>query len=479
MKRIKWGQLGVILVIIGISCSSIYYRTSNGRKVRYGLDLQGGVHIVLQAEQIALTETTPPATTPTNTTKDTGKTTPPADSKTTPTDTTTPPVTPPATTTEVNKGITNADLAGPVPVTKADLERALSVIEKRVNALGVGETSISTQGNDRIIVDIPGYTDIEQAKSIIGKIAVLTFKDESGKIIVSGKNLKNATFAYQTVSQGGVREPVVQLEWDEAGKKMFADGTAANIGKTIKIFLDDEEIMAPKVNEAIKDGNAVITFGGSKNEDAVKSAQQYAALLRGGSLPLKMTFIEERIVGPSLGRDTINKSILGAIIACLAIMLYMIFYYRMLGLIGSFALILYVFMYLGFLLGINAVFSLPAIGAVVLSLGGAVDSNIIVFERIREEYATGRTMLSSVGSGYVHGWSAIFDSNFSILIAMGALYWLGTPTIKGFAITTIVGVFAALITSYFFSQFMLNVIAINYPKVNEKLFGLKKPEERR
>jgi len=477
MKRIKWGQLIIILIVMSLSIISISYNTdaSKGRKVKYGLDLQGGVHLVLQAESIVETEV-PPVETTKEPAKTTGINTP----KTPPATPGTPPKTEePAKTVEPPKEVTNADLEGPKPITKLDLDRALVVIEKRVNALGVGETSISTSGNNRIIVDIPGYTDIEQAKKVIGKIAVLTFKDEANKIIVSGKNLKNSTFAYQTVSEGGVREPVVQLEWDNEGKKLFADATAANVGKTIKIFLDDIEIMAPKVNSAITDGNAVITFGGSKSEDAVKSAQEYAALLRGGSLPLKMSFIEERIVGPSLGRDTINKSLIGAIVACLAIMLFMILYYRMLGLIGSLALMLYVIMYLGFLLGIKAVFSLPAIGAAILSIGGAVDSNIIVFERIKEEYRTGRTMLSSVSAGYAHGWTAIFDSNLSILLAMVVLYWLGTPTIKGFAITLIAGVFAALITSYFFSQFMLSVIAINYPSVNEKLFGLKKPEARR
>lgn len=464
MKRIKWSQLVIILIVIGLSTWSI---TVKKDKVKYGLDLRGGVHLVLQAEPIAFTEpTTPPATE----TKDT-KTTPPTttETKNTPTDTTTPP-----TTTEPKKEITNEDLAPPKKVTIKELEQARSVIEKRVNALGVGETTVTTQGNDRIIVDIPGFTDIERAKSLIGKIAVLTFKDEDGKVIVSGKNLKNAQFAYQTVSQGGVREPVVQLEWDEEGKKMFADGTAANVGKTIKIFLDEEEIMAPKVNEAIKDGNAVITFGGSKTEDAVKSAQDYAMLLRGGSLPLKMTFLEERIVGPSLGRDTINKAKIGAIIAVLAVMLYMLLYYRMLGAIGSFALLLYTIMYIGFLLAINAVFSLPAIGAVILSVGMAVDSNVIVFERIKEEYKTGRTMLSAVGAGFSHGWTAIFDANFSMIMAMVILYWLGTPSIKGFAITLMAGIVAALITSYFFTQFFLAVLGINYPKVNEKLFGLSR-----
>ncbi|MDD4663258.1 MAG: protein translocase subunit SecD [Caldisericia bacterium] len=452
MKRIKWEQLVILLLAIGLAFLSIYsYRND----VRYGLDLQGGVHLVLQAEPIEEVVEETAAEEETKTSEE-------ATEKTTET-----------TTTEE---VTNEDLESLVPkkMTVEDLEKARSVLEKRINSLGVSETSISIQGTDRLIVDIPGFSDIDQAKKIIGKLAVLTFKDEAGTVIVDGKNLKNATFAFQTIKDGGTRQPVVQLEWDAEGKKKFADGTAANVGKTIKIFLDEEELMAPTVNEAITDGNAVITFGESKNEDAIRQAQETAALLRGGSLPLKLTFLEERIVGPSLGKDTINNTKIGAIVAILAVILYMIFCYKMFGVIGALALLLYAFLYLGFLLAIRSVFSLPAIGAAILSIGGAVDSNVIVFERIKEDYKTGRTLFSSVSSGFAHGWTAIFDSNFAMILAMVVLWALGTPTIKGFAITLISGIIAALITSYFFTRFILNVIAITNPKINEKLFGLKR-----
>lgn len=466
MKRIKWEQLVILLLAIGLAFLSIYsYRND----VRYGLDLQGGVHLVLHAEPIEQTAEEAATeekkeTTETTETKETSET--PATEETTP----------PPTTTETDNTVSNEDMEALAPkkLTVEDLEKARSVLEKRINSLGVSETSISIQGNDRLIVDIPGFSDIDQAKKIIGKLAVLTFKDEAGNVIVDGKDLKNASFAFQAVKDGGTREPVVQLEWNAAGKKKFADGTAANVGKTIKIFLDEEELMAPTVNEAITDGNAVITFGGAKNEDAIRSAQETAALLRGGSLPLKLTFLEERIVGPSLGKDTINNTKIGAIVAILAVMLYMIVCYKMFGVIGAFALLLYAFLYLGFLLAIRSVFSLPAIGAAILSIGGAVDSNVIVFERIKEDYKTGRTLFSSVSSGFAHGWTAIFDSNFAMILAMVVLWSLGTPTIKGFAITLISGIVAALITSYFFTRFILNVIAITNPKINEKLFGLKR-----
>jgi len=467
MKRIKWEQLVILLLAIVLAGLSIY---SNRDSVRYGLDLKGGVHFVLQAEPIeaAVTEETTEqtaekteenkeTTAPATTTEEASKEKETA-SETTGTE---------EITNEVLEDIAKKEL------TAQDLEKARAVLEKRINGLGVSETTISIQGNDRIIVDIPDFNDIDQAKKVIGKMAVLTFKDEAGNIIVDGGNLKNATFTYSQVEEGGTRQAVVQLEWDEVGKKKFADGTAANVGKTIKIFLDEEELMAPTVNEAIETGDAVITFGG-KSEDNVKAAQETAALLRGGSLPLKLTFLEERIIGPSLGRDTINSTKIGAIVAILAVMLYMIFCYKIFGVIGALALLLYAFLYLGFLLAIKSVFSLPAIGAAILSIGGAVDSNIIVFERIKEDYKTGRTLFSSVSSGFAHGWTAIFDSNFAMILAMVVLWSLGTPTIKGFAITLISGIVAALITSYFFTRFILNVIAITNPKINEKLFGLKR-----
>ena len=190
-----------------------------------------------------------------------------------------------------------------------------------------------------------------------------------------------------------------------------------------------------------------------------------------------MDFVEERVVGPSLGRDTINKSQIGAIIAIIAIMAYMIIIYRMFGVIGTFALLLYVVIYLGFLLAIGTVFSLPSIGAAILSFGMAVDSNIIVFERIKEEYRKGRTLRSAVGSGYSHGITAVLDSNLSMLLGMVVLWYYGTVQIKGFALTLTAGIIAALITSLFFTRFILETLSIFTQTVNEKLFDLSSYKE--
>lgn len=459
MKRIKWGQLVVIIIVLALSLWSIFHY---GKNAKYGLDLRGGVHLVLQASQIVETEETTTKTEETQKESEETQTTQeeqPKEAEQTPEEQT--------TTAETTREITTADL-----------EKTKSVIEKRINSLGVSEVLVTISGNDRIVVDIPGYTNIEEAKNIIGRIAVLTFKDEEGNVLITGKNLKNATFTYQATKEGGVREPVVQLEWDDVGKKLFAEATEKNVGKKIAIYLDEEELMAPTVNEPIKDGNAVITFGGEGSiEEKTKQAQEYAALLRGGSLPVKMEFVEERVVGPSLGRDTINKTQIGAILAVLIIMAYIIIIYRMFGVIGSLALLIYVAIYLGFLLAIGTVFSLPSIGAVILSFGMSVDSNIIVFERIKEEYKKGRTLRSAVGSGYSHGITAVLDSNLSMLLGMSVLWYYGTVQIKGFALTLVAGIVASLITSLFFTRFILETLSTFTQTINEKLFGLSSYKE--
>lgn len=460
MRKIKWDRLVILLVIVVLALWSIF---ANAKNVKYGLDLRGGVHIVLQASEIIQTEETKESTPTSENSEETTENTD-QQKENSETQTGEKPATEQTPETEVEET---------KKITAQDLEKAKSVIERRINALGVSEAVVSISGNNRIVIDIPGYTNIEEAKNVIGRIAVLTFKDEAGNILITGKNLKNATFTYQTTQEGGTREPVVSLEWDEEGKKLFAEATEKNVDKTIAIYLDEEELMAPKVNEPITEGNAVITFGGSI-EEKTKQAQEYAALLKGGSLPVKMDFIEESVVGPSLGRDTINRSQIGVIIAILAVIIYIILIYRLFGVIGALALILYGIIYIGFLLAIGTVFSLPSIGAVILSVGMAVDSNIIVFERIKEEYKKGRTLRSAVGSGYSHGITAILDSNLAMIFGMLALWYFGTVQIKGFSITLTAGIIASLVTSLFFTRFILETLSVfMHNTVNERLFGLK------
>lgn len=178
-------------------------------------------------------------------------------------------------------------------LSKEDMIYIRDIMERRINSLGVGNSSLTVEG--RIIkIKLPGYTNTEEAKNVIGKTGELLFTDEIGGVIVSGKNLKSSNFAFQTVSEGGVKEPVIQLTFDEEGKKLFAEGTKANIGKTILITLDEQIIMAPKVNGSIKDGTVIITFGG-KGEDVVKTAKKMASILKGGSIPAKVVILKSEI----------------------------------------------------------------------------------------------------------------------------------------------------------------------------------------
>ncbi len=478
MRKVKWGQLAIMVLVLLLASWSI---STNIQSIRYGLDLQGGVHLVLIAEPIEDEDRQPAEETIEEVEAEEEREAedlPPAEDPEVEEiveDTTIDPIEDEFIEEEERDPlvVTEEDLRPDARedgrVTAREMEQTKTVIERRVNYLGVTEAIVNIEGQNRIIVDIPGFTDINQAKNVIGRIAVLTFRDEDGNTIVTGRNLRRATFQFQSMREGGVREPVVLLEWDDEGRRLFAEGTERNVDKTISIYLDDEILISPTVNEPIRDGNAVITFGG---RESTRDAQEVAALLQGGSLPLRLEFLEERIIGPTLGRDTIDRSQTGALLAILAVMLLMLIIYRLLGVIAVVALSLYILIYFGFLLFINATFSLPAIGAAILSIGMAVDSNVIVFERIKEEHAKGRTIRSAVAAGYRYGLSAILDSNLAMLLAMFILYSFGTVQIKGFAITLIAGIIAALITSLFFTRFILESFATELDKVKKRVLGV-------
>ena len=228
----------------------------------------------------------------------------------------------------------NEDIQNTNKVVFKELELTKSVIERRINALGVSKSKVNIIPNNRINVYIPGYTDIEQVKQIIDRIALLTFKDENSNILITGKNLENATFEYQTIEEVGKKVPVIAIEWDDEGKKIFAEVTKENIGKTISIYLDDELLMSPNVNQEIKEGNAVITFGepfGSLTlADITKQTKSYAALLKGGSLPVRISFLEEKLINPVQVKDEYEKPKRIIIIVFLIIIISMTIIYFLL-----------------------------------------------------------------------------------------------------------------------------------------------------
>ncbi|HZL83606.1 MAG TPA: preprotein translocase subunit SecD, partial [Candidatus Deferrimicrobium sp.] len=289
------------------------------------------------------------------------------------------------------------------------INAAVSVIDKRVNALGVSEAVAVREGanSKRIMVELPGWEDPERAKEIIGKTALLEFKTEDGKVVVSGNNLTDAKLVFSQ-EQGTLGEPQIAFTLDAEGKAAFATATQANIGKTITIYLDGKVLMSPTVETAITDGQGVISGGFTAEQ-----ASNDALLLKSGSLPVKLVAISEEVVGPSLGNAFVRRSALAAVIAFLLVIIWMFVMYRYLGLVSGIALIVYADILMATYLVLHATLSLPAIGGAILSIGMAVDANCIIFERIREELGMKKTVKSAIGAGFSRAFRAVFDSNLT------------------------------------------------------------------
>ncbi len=346
-------------------------------------------------------------------------------------------------------------------------DRAMEVIRKRIDSYGVREALIQKHGLDEIVVELPGFTDRERARELIGKVALLEFKlvssdpdklkeAQSGAVPL-GYELKNTqdeqvpiliekdavligealTDAEVQFSQSSFNEPVVSLRFNAEGAKKFAAVTAANVGRRLAIVLDGKVQSAPNIREAIPSGEAVIT-----GRFSIEQAQDLANVLRSGALPAPLSVEEERTIGPLLGQDSINKGVKARVIGCSLVFIFMLIYYMFAGLLANIALLFNLIMILG-VLGVlpyllpefSATLTLPGIAGMILSLGMAVDANVLINERIREELSLGRNLRTAIANGYSRAFSAIFDSNLTTLFAAVILIWLGTGSIKGFGIT--------------------------------------------
>jgi len=334
------------------------------------------------------------------------------------------------------------------------INAAVSVIDKRVNALGVSEAVAVREGanSKRIMVELPGWEDPERAKEIIGKTALLEFKTEDGKVVVSGKNLKDAKLVFSQAADS-LGEPQIAFTLDAEGKAAFATATQANIGKKITIYLDSQVLMSPTVETAITDGQGVITGGFTAEQ-----ASNDALLLKSGSLPVKLVAISEEVVGPSLGSAFVRRSALAAVIAFLLVVIWMFVMYRYLGLVSGIALIVYADILMAAYLVLHATLSLPAIGGAILSIGMAVDANCIIFERIREELGMKKTVKSAIGAGFSRAFRAVFDSNLTVLVGTAFLFYFGSGTVRGFAVTLALGVLASMFTAVFASHMLVDLL---------------------
>lgn len=350
------------------------------------------------------------------------------------------------------------------PEAKVDedaVQRVVKIIEKRVNEIGLTEPIIQRQGERRIIVELPGISEPEKAIQMLGKTALLEFQNESGTTVMTGKDLKDAK-----AEIGQNKNSVVALEFSDEGTKLFGDLTTQNVGKHISILLDKKILTSPVVNEPIRGGKAVIT--GSRT---IEEAQELAILLRSGSLPVKVDVLEMRTVGPTLGQDSKEKSKVAFAIGIGSIVLFMLLFYRMAGFVANITLVLYVMMLLFSLKMLNATLTLPGIAGIILSMGMAVDANVLIFERFKEEYRAGKTLRAAMDAGFNRAFATIFDSNLTTLIAVAVLFFLGTGPIKGFAITLGLGIVLSMFTAITVTKFMLKMLMHTNVFKNGKIFG--------
>ena len=361
------------------------------------------------------------------------------------------------------------------------LAQSIEVVGRRVNELGTTEPIIQRQGSDRILVQVPGLDDPQRLKDILGQTAKLTFQmvdqsmsvDEAmsarppagstimystdeppvpylieNRVIVSGENLVDAqaTFDQRT------NEPVVSFRFDNRGATRFGQTTQSNVGRLFAIILDDQVISAPQIREPILGGTGQIS-----GSFTVQTANDLAVLLRAGALPADLTIIEERTVGPSLGADSIEAGAEAAILAAILVLTFMFAAYGKLGLFANIALIANLAMLFAILSVLGATLTLPGIAGIVLTMGMAVDSNVIVFERIREERKQGRSIIQSLDSGFSNASSAIIDANFTTLIAAVILFFLGSGPVRGFAVTLAIGIVTTVFTAFTLTRMIVAV----------------------
>lgn len=350
------------------------------------------------------------------------------------------------------------------PVTPEAMSTAVEVIRRRVDSLGVAEPTIQQWGNDRIVVDLPG-ADPDRALEVIGRTAKLEFLDPDGQVIVTGAQLVRAQAAFDALG-----EPIVTLQFDAEGSRRFREATERLIGQPISIALDGEILTSPVVNEVIPSGEAQISGGFSSLEEA----QNIAVALSSGALPVKLEVIENRSVSASLGESSIARSGQAAVYGVVLVVLFMLFVYRLPGLMANAALAVYVLLLLGALVALNATLTLPGIAGIILSVGMAVDANIIIFERIREELKMGKTVRSAITSGFQNAFSAILDANVTTLIATAALFYWGTGPIRGFAVTLSIGVLCSMFTAIVVTRFLLrHLVDAGIFRDPRRLFGVK------
>ena len=370
-------------------------------------------------------------------------------------------------------------------IKKNALEQSLEIVRNRIDEIGTKEPTIIAQGKDRILVELPGLKDPSGIKSLLGKTAKLTFrflvnneKDEFGyellndksnnekkyrvekKIIISGENLIDAQPGFDQTTNSSV----VNFKLDTFGAKKFAFITKKNIGRFLAIIIDDEVVSAPVIRDAITTGNGQIS-----GNFTVKEANDLAILLRSGALPAPINIIEERTVGPDLGKESIVKGFLSLMLGFILVIIYMVINYKILGIFANFSLCINLILLIAVLSIFEATLTLPGIAGIILTVGMAVDSNVLIYERIREEKKIEKNNMIVFDSAYKRALTTILDANITTFIAAVVLYSIGSGPIKGFSITLAIGIITSFFTTFIFGR-LLVALYLKKNKERDKIF---------
>ena len=374
---------------------------------------------------------------------------------------------------------------------RAAIEQSLEIVRRRIDESGTREPNIQIQGQDRILVQLPGVDDPERIKALLGKTAKLAFRlvDQRAssedlaagrappgseilyqqdsklpgspkypiavqrRVIISGENLVDSQPSFNNA------EPVVTFKFDGVGSRRFGEATTENVGKPFAIVLDNQVISAPNIREPILGGSGIITGGFT-----TQAAQDLALLLRAGALPAPLTVLEERTVGPGLGADSIAAGINASILGLILVAGFMLLAYGLFGIFANIALIFNMAIIMSALAALGATLTLPGIAGIVLTMGMAVDANVLIYERMREEVRNGRSVVSAIDAGFKRAFGTIFDSNFTHLIAAFLMFSLGSGPVRGFAVTLAIGVATSLFTAVTVTRYLVVLWLQTRPK---------------
>ena len=337
------------------------------------------------------------------------------------------------------------------------------VIERRVNQLGLSEPVIQREGDDRIIVELPAVDNPNEAINTIGRTAVLTFRNPAGQVLMTGEFVQNATADYDQYGR-----PVVSFQMNQEGSQKFENITRQYMGQKIGIYLDDELLTNPTVQSVISDRGQITGY------DSVDAAQKDAILIREGSLPVPVEVVQSRTVGPALGEISIRRSIIAGLVGLALVAVYMMFYYRFPGVLAAAVLIIYGVLLMGTLAGLQATLTLPGIAGLILSIGMAVDANIIIFERIKDERKSGKTLRASIDAGFKRAYKTIIDANVTTLITALILAYYTSGTVRGFAVTLGIGVLVSMFTAFFITRNVIDLFTHSNLLQSDAAFGAKR-----